>query len=82
MDMQAAKTLVQMWLSDRYRWASSMPQIVDDETTEHDFGWVFHFRLPHTPRPRPGRYEDIDNSEFRPVAVNRYDGTITFWRAP
>jgi hypothetical protein len=80
MDVHAAKTLVQMWLSDRYRWAGSIPQIVDGETIEHDFGWVFHFRLPHTPRPRPGKYEDTDSSEFPPVAENRHDGTIKIWR--
>jgi len=81
MDLQAAKTRAQVWISERYRWAGSIPQIVDADTAEHDFGWVFYFRLPHTPRPRPGKYEDIDNSEFPPVAVNRHDGTVSIWKA-
>lgn len=78
MDVAAAKTRVQIWIAERYRWAPNAPQVVDQWTEEHDFGWVFFFRLPD--RPIPVGYEDITGVEHPPVAINREDGAIGVWR--
>ena len=78
MTRDAAKVRVQVWVSERFRWASNVPQILDDETKEREFGWVFVFRLPDRPIPR--RYEDFTGEEFPPVMVDSRDGRIEIWR--
>ena|ERR1043165_5869265 len=78
MNRKAAKTIVQIWLSYRYRWANAMPQILDDDTSEYEFGWVFCFRRPDRPLPRT--YADFTGGEFPPVAIDRRDGVVRHWR--
>jgi hypothetical protein len=78
MNRNEARTRVQIWISERYRWANSIPQILHDETTEHDFGFVFQFRLPDRPIPR--NVAEFTGAEFPSVMIDRQTGEIARWR--
>jgi hypothetical protein len=78
MNRNDARIRVQIWISERYRWANSIPQVLPDDTAEYDFGFVFRFRRPDRPFPRA--LEEFTGGEIPPAMIDRQTGDIAWWR--
>ncbi len=73
LDQPQAREIAQKWLDRHCQIPDDRFLILDEFTTEHSFGWVFHYHCERWLLTRDFKYQIAGNA---PLIVDRADGSV------